>query len=159
MQETSGFIMHDILRMLSIAFQVHEKIAGISLEQAEVLKRAEMLPGIRQVDLADRMRMQPAKLGRLVDQLVDMGLLDRRRPENDHRVNGLFVTDAASEKLSVIGAVVDELWIPAWRDIDDADIQVFRRVLLKIQQNLIDSIHHPGVQASQHIKMGSNNKA
>ncbi|MDF0533382.1 MarR family winged helix-turn-helix transcriptional regulator [Shewanella sp. A32] len=151
--------MTDILSMLSIAFQVHDNIAGLSLTQADVLKHTELLPGIRQVELADRMMMQPAKLGRIVDQLEEMGLLERRKPENDHRVNGLFVTPAATEKLKIIGAVVNEIWEPAWIDIDDAEIQLFRKVLLKIQQNLIDSIRHPGVQASQHIKTGSTNKA
>ncbi|TCN86999.1 MarR family winged helix-turn-helix transcriptional regulator [Shewanella fodinae] len=148
MQEKSGFIMVDILRMLSIAFQVHEKIADISLVQADVLKRADMTPGIRQVELAEQMRIQPAKLGRIVDQLAEMGLLERRKPTNDQRVNGLFVTSAASETLKIIGDVVDELWVPAWKNIDPQHVEIFRQVLLKIQHNLASHSDHPSIRRS-----------
>ncbi|WP_052074635.1 MarR family winged helix-turn-helix transcriptional regulator [Shewanella mangrovi] len=135
-QEVSGYLMADILRMLNLTFQTHEKVAGLSIAQALVVKRVEMCPGIRQFDLAERLSMQPIRISRIVDSLEKQGLVERRKPDNDQRVRRLYVTEKARDILDNIDATVLEIWIPAWAGINEADATIFRKVLGQMQQNL-----------------------
>ncbi|QSX33849.1 winged helix-turn-helix transcriptional regulator [Shewanella avicenniae] len=137
--EESGYQMANILRLLTLTFQTNEKIAGLPMAQAMIVKRVEMCPGIRQFDLAERLSMQPIKVSRVVDQLEEAGLIERRKPGNDHRVRRLYVTPKAQQMIGAIDQTIEEIWQPAWKGIPTADIATFKRVLAQMQDNLVAS--------------------
>src|SRR4029079_3691598 len=78
------------------------KERGTTRAQWIVLFRLRDQEGLSQVDLADVLELQPISLVRLLDRLVEHGLLERRHDPKDRRANRLFLTPAGKQ-------LVDEL--------------------------------------------------
>ena len=86
------------------------KQRGTTRAQWVVLFRLRAQEGLSQVDLADVLELQPISLVRLLDRLVEQGLLERRHDPKDRRAN----LTAAGRKL------VDDL--DGLRDAIAADV-------------------------------------
>lgn len=74
------------------------KSRGTTRAQWIVLFRLRAQEGLSQVDLAEVLELQPISLVRLLDRLVEQGLLERRHDPKDRRANRLYLT-AAGHKL------------------------------------------------------------
>jgi DNA-binding MarR family transcriptional regulator len=76
---------HDVIRKLDVELRTEH---GLSLTDYDVLLRLARAPdgGLRMTELADRVLMSPSGLTRMVDRLVDEGLVRRDRFEGDARV-------------------------------------------------------------------------
>ncbi|MDU6750120.1 MAG: MarR family transcriptional regulator, partial [Bradyrhizobium sp.] len=61
------------------------KQRGTTRAQWVVLFRLRAQEGLSQVDLADVLELQPISLVRLLDRLVEQGLLERRHDPKDRR--------------------------------------------------------------------------
>src|SRR6201999_162120 len=73
------------------------KSRGTTRAQWIVLFRLREQEGLSQVDLADVLELQPISLVRLLDRLVEHGLLERRHDPKDRRANKLFLTTAGRQ--------------------------------------------------------------
>jgi hypothetical protein len=83
-------------RLLRNYIDHRAKGRGTTRAQWIVLFRLRQQEGLSQVDLADVLELQPISLVRLLDRLVEHGLLERRPDPRDRRANRLFLTPAAS---------------------------------------------------------------
>jgi DNA-binding MarR family transcriptional regulator len=83
---------HDVIRKLDA--ELHEE-HGLSLGDYDVLLRLARAPGrsLRMTELAERVMLSPSGLTRLVDRLVDEGLVQRDRFDGDARVMLARLTD------------------------------------------------------------------
>ena len=68
------------------------KARGTTRAQWIVLFRLREQEGLSQVDLAEVLELQPISLVRLLDRLVEHGLVERRSDPRDRRANRLFLT-------------------------------------------------------------------
>ena len=79
--------------------------------------------------------LEPITLCRIVDRLEEGGLVERVRDPEDRRAWRLHVTAKAQplvEKLQGVGAKLVE---QAFADIDQAEIEITRRVLARVREN------------------------
>ncbi|GGM59895.1 MarR family winged helix-turn-helix transcriptional regulator [Dactylosporangium sucinum] len=67
---------------------------GLSLSQAAALHALDTEPPLSQQELAARLRLEKSSVSRLVGDLERRGLLERRRDEDNRRLNQLRLTDA-----------------------------------------------------------------
>ena len=81
-------------RLLRNFIDHRAKGRGTTRAQWIVLFRLRQQEGLSQVDLAEVLELQPISLVRLLDRLVDHGLLERRSDPKDRRANRLFLTAA-----------------------------------------------------------------
>ena len=79
-------------RLLRNYIDHRAKSRGTTRAQWIVLFRLRQNEGLSQVDLADVLELQPISLVRLLDRLVEHGLLERRHDPKDRRANRLFLT-------------------------------------------------------------------
>ena len=79
-------------RLLRNYIDHRAKGRGTTRAQWIVLFRLRQQEGLSQVDLADVLELQPISLVRLLDRLVEHGLLERRPDPRDRRANRLFLT-------------------------------------------------------------------
>lgn len=79
-------------RLLRNYIDHRAKERGTTRAQWIVLFRLRQNEGLSQVDLADVLELQPISLVRLLDRLVEHGLLERRHDPKDRRANRLFLT-------------------------------------------------------------------
>lgn len=109
---------------------------GVTRAQWRALAWVGREPGLRQVELADHLDVEPITLCRIVDRLEEAGLVERMRDPADRRAWRLNVTVQAQpliEKLRAVGAkLVDE----AFAGIDPREIEGARQVLTRVRENV-----------------------
>jgi DNA-binding MarR family transcriptional regulator len=133
--ETLPFEIGETAHALRKAFDRLAVGLGVTRAQWKVLFKLTRTPGLRQVELADMLELEPITLCRIVDRLEEAGLVERVRDPDDRRAWRLHVTAKAQpliEKLQAIGAqLVDR----AFDGIDPNDIAITRRVLAQAREN------------------------
>jgi MarR family transcriptional regulator, transcriptional regulator for hemolysin len=133
--ETLPFEIGETAHALRKAFDRLAVGLGVTRAQWKVLFKLTRTPGLRQVELADMLDLEPITLCRIVDRLEEAGLVERTRDPEDRRAWRLHVTAGAQpliEKLQGIGTVlVDQ----AFAGIDPKDIDIARKVLAQAREN------------------------
>lgn len=133
--ETLPFEIGETAHALRKAFDRLAVGMGVTRAQWKVLFKLTRKPGLRQVELADMLELEPITLCRIVDRLEEGGLVERSRDPEDRRAWRLNVTPKAKpliEKLQGVGA---ELVDQAFAGIDPKDIETTRKVLAQAREN------------------------
>jgi DNA-binding MarR family transcriptional regulator len=107
--DTVGFLVADVARLMRRAFQARLEGSSLTYAQARALVWLAREQGLRQVDLAEQLEIQPITLARLVDQLAEAGLVERRADPADRRAYRLFLTPAAAPRVAEIRAIGDAI--------------------------------------------------
>ncbi|MBV7415951.1 MarR family transcriptional regulator [Aeromonas encheleia] len=100
--DSIGFLLGDVQRLMRRQFQQQLEGSGLTLAQARALVHIARSEGIRQVELADGLDIQPITLARQLDQLAENGLVERRSDPTDRRAYQLYLTEAATPYLALI---------------------------------------------------------
>ena len=133
--ETIPFEIGETAHALRKAFDRLAVGLGVTRAQWKVLFKLTRKPGLRQVELADLLDLEPITLCRIVDRLEEAGLVERTRDPDDRRAWRLHVTAQAQpliEKLQKVGAsLIDQ----AFAGIDPKDIETTRKVLAQAREN------------------------
>src|SRR3954454_761989 len=133
--ETLPFEIGETAHALRKAFDRLAVGLGVTRAQWKVLFKLTRSPGLRQVELADMLELEPITLCRIVDRLEESGLVERVRDPEDRRAWRLHVTAQAQpliEKLRAVGAKLVE---QAFDGIDPKDIEIARQVLARAREN------------------------
>src|SRR5260370_31537783 len=83
---TLGFLLHEVARLLRRRFEQNARGSGLTRSQWQVLAYLALNEGINQSGLADLLEIEPITLGRIVDKLQILGLIERRPDPSDRRV-------------------------------------------------------------------------
>jgi len=106
--ESLGFLLSDNLRLTRRIASRHFEKYQLTLAQARALLGIFRWQGIRQVDLADFMDIQPISLARLLDHLAETGLIERRQDPSDRRAFKLYLTSSAAPIVRLIDEAARE---------------------------------------------------
>ena len=117
------------------AFTRRAATLGVTGAQWKVLFKLSRKPGIRQVELADMLDIEPITLTRILDRLEEAKLVERVRDPDDRRAWRLHVTDEAQPLIEKLQAVGAELVDRAFTGIDPKDLETTRRVLAQAREN------------------------
>lgn len=135
-QESLGFLLTDNLRLTRrIAARYFEQY-NMTLAQARALLGVFRWQGIRQVDLADFMEIQPISLARLLDQLADGGLIERRPDPKDRRAFQLYLTPAAAPMVKLINDASREFQTKALAGFTEEQKEGLLSGLNNLRENL-----------------------
>jgi len=112
------------------------KERGTTRAQWVVLFRLRTQEGLSQVDLAEVLELQPISLVRLLDRLVEQGLLERRHDPNDRRANQLFLTEAGRLLVDDLDSLRDAIAVDVLHDIPDEAITTSLKTLQDIKDRI-----------------------
>lgn len=126
-------------RLLRNYIEHRAKSRGTTRAQWIVLFRLRQQEGLSQVDLADVMELQPISLVRLLDRLVDQGLLERRPHPTDRRANQLYLTDTGRRLVDDLDSLRDSIASETLRGVSAASLQTVLNVLLQVKDNVKNS--------------------
>jgi DNA-binding MarR family transcriptional regulator len=135
-RDSLGFLVADIARLMRRAFARRLKGSSLTLAQARALVYVSRNEGLRQVELAAQLEVQPITLARLIDQLEKDGLVERRADPADRRAYRLHLKPAAAPHLAAIGQVAKTIRSQALRDMEEREAAAMHAGLQKIHQNL-----------------------
>jgi len=123
-------------RLLRNYIDHRAKSRGTTRAQWIVLFRLRQQEGLSQVDLADVLELQPISLVRLLDLLVEHGLLERRHDPKDRRANRLFLTASGRQLVDDLDSLRDEIAKDVLRDLPDDAIKTSLSALREIKDRI-----------------------
>ena len=123
-------------RLLRNYIDNRAKERGTTRAQWIVLFRLRQQEGLSQVDLADVLELQPISLVRLLDRLVEHGLLERQPDPKDRRANRLFLTRGGRQLVDDLDSLRDAIASDVLRDIPDEAIQASLDTLVDVKERL-----------------------
>ena len=133
--ETLPFEIAETAHALRKAFDRRSVGMGVTRAQWKVLFRLDRQPGLRQIELADMLDIEPITLSRIVDRLEEAELVKRVADPADRRAWRLHVTALAQPLIAKLRSVADEMIAEAFAGIDPADIAITRAVLGRVREN------------------------
>jgi DNA-binding MarR family transcriptional regulator len=133
--ETLPFEIAETAHALRKAFDRRSVGMGVTRAQWKVLFRLDRQPGLRQIELADMLDIEPITLSRIVDRLEEAELVERLADPADRRAWRLHVTARAQPLIAKLRSVADEMIAEAFAGIDPADIAITRAVLGRVREN------------------------
>ena len=131
-----GFEIGETAHTLRRYFDRRAADHGVTRSQWRVLARLEREPGLKQVELADRLDIEPITLSRIVDRLADAGLVARERDPDDRRVRRLRLTAEAAPMLEKLHLVADEVTREAFAGLDPERLRRLSDTLKIIRANV-----------------------
>jgi DNA-binding MarR family transcriptional regulator len=131
-------------RLLRNYIDHRAKERGTTRAQWIVLFRLRQNEGLSQVDLAEVLELQPISLVRLLDRLVEHGLLERRHDPKDRRANQLFLTAKGKRLVDDLDSLRDAIAIDVFHDLPDDTLQTSLDTLREAKERIKALSDHNG---------------
>jgi MarR family transcriptional regulator for hemolysin len=106
-QPTLAFLLHDVARLLKKRLERNSRGSGLTRSQWQILAYLAGNEGINQKGLAELLEIEPITLGRIVDKLETLGLVERQPHPTDRRTWLLHLVESARPKLKEIRELGD----------------------------------------------------
>jgi MarR family transcriptional regulator, lower aerobic nicotinate degradation pathway regulator len=138
---------HVIRRLQQYAVLIfHEQTKGFDLTPTQyvTLQVLEHRPGIDQVSVSEVTAIDRSMTARIVDVLVQRGLIDKRSAANDRRANSLFITGKARRLLEAIEVSADRSQARILAPLRPAE----RREFMRMVKTLLDGYGRDHERAS-----------
>lgn len=137
MQDNFAFEVTETARLIRREANRRAAVLGATKAQWRVLARLRRNGGgLRQVELAEALDVEPITLCRMLDRLEEGGLIERRRDEEDRRAWRIHLTPAATPligKLEKMGKIFNADILDG---ISAAELAAARAVLDRVRANL-----------------------
>jgi MarR family transcriptional regulator for hemolysin len=136
-------------RLLRNYIDHRAKDRGTTRAQWIVLFRLREQEGLSQVDLAEVLELQPISLVRLLDRLVEHGLLERRHDPRDRRANRLFLTASGRQLVDDLDSLRDSIATDVLKDVPAEEIETSLKTLRDIKDRIKGLAEPPGHVAAK----------
>jgi MarR family transcriptional regulator, transcriptional regulator for hemolysin len=123
-------------RLLRNYIDHRAKTRGTTRAQWIVLFRLRDQEGLSQVDLADVLELQPISLVRLLDRLVEHGLVERRSDPRDRRANRLFLTAAGRQLANDLDSLRDAIATDVLQGMSTATLETSLKTLRDVKDRI-----------------------
>jgi DNA-binding MarR family transcriptional regulator len=136
MDSNFAFDVAETAQALRRAFDRRAAALGVTRAQWRALARLSRQDGMRQVELADALDIEPITLCRMVDRLAEAGLVERRADEKDRRAWRLHLTPAAGPIVERLRALADTFLSEALEGIGEPQQAAVRDILARVRANV-----------------------
>jgi MarR family transcriptional regulator, transcriptional regulator for hemolysin len=134
--EPFAFQVVETARIFRRDFDRRAAALGVTRAQWRVLVRLSMKSGVRQIELADALDVEPITLCRMIDRLEEAGLVERRRDEADRRAWNIHLTAKSEPLIEELRALGDAFHDDALAGISREDQRAALDVLARVRANL-----------------------
>ncbi|HWI76365.1 MAG TPA: MarR family transcriptional regulator [Sphingomicrobium sp.] len=138
------FEINETARAIRRLFDQRVSTMGVTRSQWRVLARLKREPNLRQVELAERLDMEPITLCRIVDRLEEAGLVERKTDPSDRRAWLLELTSKADPVVKQLRGVARGIAEEAMDGIKNGDLRELQDQLAAIRSNIARSVEQRG---------------
>jgi DNA-binding MarR family transcriptional regulator len=128
--------MAETHRMMRRFYDRGASVLGVTSAQWRLLLRLAREPGLKQVELAERLDVEPITACRIVDRLEDAGLVERQRDPDDRRAWRLVLTAKAAPILEKLRLLAEEMSAEAFAGLSSDEVENMRAVLARVRENV-----------------------
>jgi MarR family transcriptional regulator, transcriptional regulator for hemolysin len=132
-----GFLVHDVARLMRVAYDRRSKTLGLTRSQWWVLNNLYFKQGITQSELADLLDVEKPTLGRLLDRLEAKGWIARQGDRNDRRAKRVWLTGEVQDLMRSLRAIAADLRSDALDGLAPAEQRQLVDTLLVVKANLL----------------------
>lgn len=136
MSETIGFLLNDSARLFRRAFNARTRDSGITALQWRLITYLKRHEGIRQGPLAELLEVEPITLSRMVDRLVEAGLVERRADPTDRRAWRLYLAPRAADLLDGMREIAQSLTDEATEGLSTGERELLIALVERVRANL-----------------------
>lgn len=138
MNNNLGFHIADSARLMRKRFDAAARRFNVTGTQWRVLLATDRTPGINQGQLAERLDVEPITTCRMVDRLVQAGLMERRSNPADRRAWNLYVTLEAQPLIGVVRDIGADVVGQALAGFSEEEKNLLGAMLERLRANLLD---------------------
>lgn len=131
-----GVLIVEVSRLMRRSFEKRCHAGHLTQAQARTLVYLARNEGLRQVELAELLEMQPITLARQIDHLEQLGIIERRADPTDRRAYRLYLMDAATGYLKTYLEQGKALREEAVRGLDSEQVATLMAALQVMRANL-----------------------
>ena len=124
-------------RALRRAFDARAGTIGVTRAQWMVLSKLSRNPGLKQVELADLLEIEPITLCRHIDRLEEAGFVERQRDPADRRAWRLELTSKAEPIVKKLKGLASQFAADAFGSLSDAEAEALSASLAQVRENLV----------------------
>lgn len=123
-------------RLMRRLFNRRASALGVTSAQWRVMFWLGRQPGSKQVELAEKLDVEPITAGRTIDRLEEAGLVERRPDPGDRRAWRLYLTERAEPMVTRLRAVAEDVLAEVFHGIDEREITALRGTLERLRDNV-----------------------
>jgi MarR family transcriptional regulator for hemolysin len=138
------FEINETARAVRRLFDQRASAMGVTRSQWRVLARLKREPGLRQVELAERLDMEPITLCRIVDRLEEAGLVERQTDPSDRRAWLLELTAKADPVVKQLRGLARSIAEEAMNGIKQGELRELQERLAAIRSNVARACEQRG---------------
>jgi DNA-binding MarR family transcriptional regulator len=129
--DTSGFILERTARRMKQFIQehLHQAGAGITVDQWLILQELDQQDGQSQLDIAKATYKDPPTMTRILDILVDKGLVHREHDPADRRRFSILLTLEGRHKIDEVLPIIRAARREAWGGLEEFEMAELTRML------------------------------
>lgn len=131
-----GYVVRHAHKALSRRLAAELARAGIAFKHYYYLRALFETDGIAQSELSERVGVDPTTVVTVVDTLVRQKLVERRKDPTDRRKALIFLTPKGRALRRPLRSAIAAAHAGALTGISSADLATFRRVALRVIDNL-----------------------
>ena len=109
---------------------------GVTRAQWRVIAILGHNPGMKQVELADRLDVEPISTCRIIDRLEEAGLVERQRDPLDRRAWRLSLTAKAEPIRARLSELAEEMSQEAFFGLSEQQLETMGAVLARVRENI-----------------------
>jgi DNA-binding MarR family transcriptional regulator len=137
---TPAWAMRTLYRLYAQVCKPVHQSEGLTDSQYIVLRTLTERGRLNQVELGQRVALPPTTVTSVLDAMEDHGLLVRVRDRSDRRKQFVELTAAGQEMNDRLVPEMRGIAVSSYKDIAPADLEVFWKVMLTIEKNLLETI-------------------
>ncbi len=142
------FLLAEVVRLQMRVYNQRFRATGLKQSQVTALIHLDRIEELSQTELADRLGMRKAATGTLIEGLEDKGLLERRRSQEDRRLQLVSITDAGRQVVDEVDHMAEELGTEYRRGITRSERRQLVSVLQRLRDNLRRVEAHLGIDGA-----------
>jgi MarR family transcriptional regulator for hemolysin len=136
MDSNFAFSVAETAQSMRRDFDRRAQALGVTRAQWRVLTRLSRQDGLRQVELAELLDVEPITLCRMIDRLSEAGLVERRADEEDRRAWRIGLTPKAGPIIEDLRALGESFLEDALEGVPAEEQKMVMRALERVRANL-----------------------
>jgi MarR family transcriptional regulator for hemolysin len=136
MDSNFAFEVAETAQVLRRDFDRRAAELGVTRAQWRVLARLSRQDGVRQVELAEALDVEPITLCRMIDRLEEAGMVERRADEEDRRAWRIHLTAKALPLIETLRGIAENFLAEVLSGVSDREQAGVRDVLARVRANV-----------------------
>lgn len=119
--------------------KVHQLVETLGLYRGQppVLRTLWEKEGRTQTELAEKLRITPATMTKMLQRMEKTGFIQRKADADDQRITRVYLTDTGREVQKDVEGVFRKMEVETFGNFTSEEQALLRRFLLRIRENLI----------------------